>query len=79
MTRYTIIWGHSGTQGREWSTAREASRYAATVWGRIDAADPADAIAQLARELPVGDWHAYGRAIHIIAPATDSEVDHEQD
>lgn len=49
-THYTIMWGHSGTRGQEWTTAREASRYAAETWGEIAAEDAEHAAQQAAEE-----------------------------
>lgn len=66
-TTYTIAWGHSGRQGREWSTAREASRYVAETWGEVKANTAEDAvrIAQ-SEDVDVGDWYADGDTIHVI-------------
>lgn len=65
---HRILWGHSGTRGREWTTAREASRYAAEVWGETEAED-AEAAARVAAE-DVGsellDWYADGLDVHIV-------------
>lgn len=67
MQTYTILWGHSGTRGREWTTAREASRYASTVWGTVEAQSPADAIEIVRVETgEVADHYVSGSAIHIV-------------
>lgn len=65
---YRILWGHSGTMGREWTTAREASRYAAVEWGTVDAVSPEEAVAMVAEETgtPVADHHTDGDEIHVI-------------
>ena len=49
MTTYRIIWGHSGTQGHEWTTAREASRYAGEHYGDVEA-DSAEEAVSIVRE-----------------------------
>lgn len=65
-TAYSILW-HSGTQGRHWMTAHEASQYAAELWGRVPAKSPAEAVqAARAEGLDVGDWYASGREIHVV-------------
>ena len=62
---WTIIWGHSGGPH---ATAREASRYAANVWGTIEADDPegaADAVAETVG-LAWADYYTDGSAVHIL-------------
>jgi hypothetical protein len=67
MTTFKIFWGHSGTQGREWTTAREASRYACELWGEIDAINDIDAIHLVEADgVDVGDWFERDGEIHII-------------
>lgn len=71
MATYTILWGHSGKQGRNWTTAREASRYAAEQYGTVEA-DSAEAAVEIVRgEIEsqggkVVDWYAEGSFIHVI-------------
>ena len=71
MATYTILWGHSGEQGREWATAREASRYAAEQYGTVEA-ESAEAAVEIVRgEIEaqggtVVDWYAEGNFIHVI-------------
>ena len=68
-TTYTILWGHSGTAGQEWTTAREASRYAPCVWGVVDAASPQEAVAHVAaaHAEPSDWWHdARTHEIHCV-------------
>lgn len=58
MNTFTIIWGHSGTHGHEWTTAREASQYAGEVWGEVEADTPEAAAQAAATETGEGliDW-----------------------
>lgn len=66
-TMYQIRWGHSGTQGWEWSTAREASRYASEVWGEVEATTPDEALLEVERSgVDYGDTYVDGSVIHII-------------
>lgn len=71
--RYRIAWGHSGDQGKHWTTAREASRYAAEVWGHVEASTPEEAVKIVRQEIAgsiVGDWWYNGnRTIHIVGGA----------
>jgi len=78
MATYTIAWGHSGEQGRHWTTAREASRYAAEEWGTVEAESPEAAVEIVRAEIEaqggtVGDYYVDGRTIHIIAWMLDDE------
>ena len=65
---YTIAWGHSGTRGQDWDTAREAARYAAETWGAVHATSAAAAVACVEAEMgaTVEDWHLDGSVIHIV-------------
>lgn len=76
MTNYTIFWGHSGRQGKDWNTAREASEYAAEVWGEVEAHDAAHAI-ELARAegLDVAGWYEEKNVIHVIPTSPDQNGD----
>ena len=74
---YTIIWGHSGTQGRNWTSARDASRYAGEQWGTVVAPDGETAIKIAELEgLEVGDWYEEmdSRTIHVVAPRDAEEA-----
>ena len=68
--KYQIAWGHSGTQGRHWSTAREAAEYAADTWGEVEADTPEAAVEIVRQEAPegmVGGWWFDGdKTIHIV-------------
>ena len=78
MTTYTIAWGHSGTQGKHWTTAREASRYAAEEWGTVEAESPEAAVEIVRAESPdgtVGDWYVDGTTIHIVPVPEDEHHD----
>jgi len=66
MTTYTILWGHSGERGRHWTTAREASRYAAEEYGTVEAESAEAAVEIVRAEIEVEDWYADGDLIHII-------------
>ena len=72
MTVYPIVWGHSGTQGHEWTTARAASRYAGEYYGDVEADSAEDAVAIVRREIEdqggtVGDWYeADDGCIHVV-------------
>ena len=68
MTTYRIIWGHSGTQGREWTTAREASRYAGEHYGDVEAESAEDAVSIVRDEgADIGDWYeADDGCIHVV-------------
>ena len=71
MTTYTILWGHSGERGRHWTTAREASRYAAEEYGTVEAESAEAAVEIVRAEIEeqggtVVDWYADGDLIHII-------------
>ncbi|MFZ5440438.1 MAG: hypothetical protein ACOZQL_10540 [Myxococcota bacterium] len=67
-TTYEIRWGHSGTQGKEWTTAQEASRYASEVWGEVEATSAEEAVAQVRREAPeiAADWYERDGQIHVV-------------
>lgn len=69
---YVILWGHSGERGKHWTTAREASKYSAELYGLFEA-ESAEAAVEIARaeiEAQGGkivDWYATERnVIHII-------------
>jgi len=71
MATYTILWGHSGEHGLHWTTAREASRYAAEEWGTVEAESPEAAVEIVRGEIEaqggeVLDWYAEGNFIHVI-------------
>ena len=71
MIMYTILWGHSGEKGRHWTTAREASRYAAEEWGTVEAESPEAAVKIVRAEIEsqggeVVDWYSDNNVIHII-------------
>ena len=59
MPRFVIAWGHSGTRGRHWTTAWEASRYAWEEWGEIEAETPSAAVKAMAEEamIEVADFY----------------------
>lgn len=62
---WTIFWGHSGGPH---SNARDASRYAANVWGTIDADDAEEAACAVA-EIVGGEWVDYyvsGSHVHVL-------------
>ena len=72
--KYSIIWGHSGTFGKEWSTAQEASAYAGCEWGEVEAKTAEDAATIAIGEISSVDagegrwlsWHDGENAIHVI-------------
>lgn len=71
MTKYQIMWGHSGKRGWHWDTAREAAVYAAETWGEVEADTPEEAVEVVRREAPAGFvadwWHDWSNhRIHII-------------
>jgi hypothetical protein len=60
MSKFTLIYGFSGRYGREWSTAFEASGYAANCSDEVDAESPEAAVAMLedgAGFGPAEDWY----------------------
>lgn len=62
---WTILWGHSGGPHTD---ARDASRYAAHVWGTIEA-DDAESAADAVAEIVGADWadfYADGAEVHIL-------------
>jgi len=65
---FRIFWGHSGRRDYEWSTAREASHYASTLWGTVDATSIDEALTMIEREGVDWDdyWHDGESNIHII-------------
>jgi len=81
MTTYTIMWGHAGRYGHEWTDAMGASRYAADVWGTVEAEDAEAAIKtvyeQLATVGPLPDEWAerfpYDGVIDIVWYTTPAE------
>lgn len=74
MRLYRILWGHSGTYGREWTTAQEASRYAAIIWGVIEAVSAEAAAQKVISEMCEAgnvtresfDWYSEDSTIHVV-------------
>ena len=74
MNTYEIAWGHSGSRGHEWNTAREASRYAANTWGTVEAESPEAAVEVVRADVVVDDWYEQDGVIHVVGPMPEEEA-----
>lgn len=74
---YTAIYGFSGRYGREWTTAREASRYAASCFDRFRSEE--DALAELEEAYgKPADVYVEGNRIFVIWKPEDWDTLEEE-